>query len=290
MKEMTLPPCTAGKAPYLYASFAPAYEAQAAELLSALHEADVSVAYGDDTKILAQAKWLVLFIGKETPQEVALRDVTFALDHGAKIFCVFLDDTVLEPGLTLQLGLAEKYVWDDETVDRLLRSVSTPEKNPPLRKRYRWLFMVAAVLVIALAAFFAMRSKAALRSEPAPVADGAIAAEPAIAMEPALLSALVENGLDANGDGGISRSELAAVQVLDLSSCGITDIAPLSCCADMKELDLHDNEIEDVSALAAMAHLQKADLSGNCITDFQALAFLPELTDVNIDGQKEVRP
>ena len=288
MRETTFIPRTAEKAPYLYAAFAPVYESQAAELLSALREADISVACGGDTDTLAGAGWLLLLMGKETPQEAALRDVTFALDHGAKIFCVLLDDTALEPGLTLQLGLAEKCVWSEETIDRLLHWLYAPEKKPSTWKRYRWPFMIAAAAVIVMTVFLMMRSKVALLPAPVPVADEVIPAEPAIDMETALLSALIENGLDTDNDGNITRSELAAVQVLDLSSRGITDIAPLSCCADMRELDLHDNEIKDISPLAAMAHLQKADLSGNCITDFQTLTFLPELTDLTTDGQKEV--
>ena len=288
MKETTFTPRAVEKAPYLYASFIPAYEPQAAELLSALEEAGISVACGGDTDTLAGAGWLLLLIGKETPQEAALRDVTFALDHGAKIFCVLLDDTALEPGLTLQLGLAEKCVWGEETGDRLLHWLCTPEKKSSAWKRYRWLFLMAAAAVIVLAAFLVMRSKAALLPAPVPVTDEVMTSEPAIDMEPALLSALIENGLDTDNDGNITRSELAAVQVLDLSSRGITDIAPLSCCADMQELDLHDNEIKDISPLAAMAHLQKADLSGNCIADFQVLTYLSELKDLTTDGQKEV--
>ena len=288
MRGTTLAPRAVGKAPYLFASFVPAYESQAAELLSALREAGISVACGGDTDTLAGAGWLLLLIGKETPQEAALRDVTFALDHGAKIFCVLLDDTALEPGLTLQLGLAEKCVWDEETVDRLLHWLYVPEKKPSAWERYRRLFLIVAVAVIVLTVFLVMRSKAALLQTPVPAADEVMPSEPAIDMEAALLSALIENGLDTDNDGNITRSELAGVQVLDLSSRGITDIAPLSCCADMRELDLHDNEIKDISSLAAMAHLQKADLSGNCITDFQTLTFLPELTDLTIDGQKEV--
>ena len=288
MGETTFTPRAAEKVPYLYVSFVPAYESQAAELLSALREAGISAACGGDTDTLAGARWLLLLIGKETPQEAALRDVTFALDHGANIFCVLLDDTALEPGLALQLGLAEKCVWDEETVDRLLHWLYVPEKKPSAWERYRRLFLIAAVAVIVLTVFLMMRSKATLLTAPAPAADEVITAEPAIDMEAALLSALIENGLDTDNDGNITRSELAAVQVLDLSSRGITDIAPLSCCADMRELDLHDNEIKDISSLAAMAHLQKADLSGNCITDFQTLTFLPELTDLTTDGQKEV--
>ena len=119
-----------------------------------------------------------------------------------------------------------------------------------------------------------------------------------------LKQALINNGVDSNNDGLISRGEMRmqfhslylggstiadltgmeyAVNLvgLDLSDNNITDISALSGLTNLTVLDLLTNQISDLAALSKLTNLCSLDVSNNAITDISVLA---NLTVLGKDG------
>ncbi len=71
---------------------------------------------------------------------------------------------------------------------------------------------------------------------------------------------------------------------LDLSDCGITDIAQLSICTNLEELDLSGNYISDISPLIDIPNLVIVDLSDNKISDIRPLMSLTTIEHLNLAG------
>lgn len=65
---------------------------------------------------------------------------------------------------------------------------------------------------------------------------------------------------------------------------GLTDIAPLAQCKELRELVLSGNEIRYVEALSGCQHLKQLYLVNNPVSDLQPLARLEQLQELNIAG------
>lgn len=84
--------------------------------------------------------------------------------------------------------------------------------------------------------------------------------------------ALLESGADADGDGALTRGELAEFSgTLDLSGRSISDISGLETAVNVTELNLSGNAISDISILAALDKLTVINLSDNHIFDISTL-------------------
>ena len=65
-----------------------------------------------------------------------------------------------------------------------------------------------------------------------------------------------------------SRTASIGLEELDLSDCGVSDIAPLSGLTGLTRLDLSGNSISDLTPLSGLTGLTYLNLSGNPIPDF----------------------
>ncbi|MDR1565154.1 MAG: leucine-rich repeat domain-containing protein, partial [Oscillospiraceae bacterium] len=97
-----------------------------------------------------------------------------------------------------------------------------------------------------------------------------------------LKAALIAEGVDANGDGEISRGEMAGVETLDLYGSAISNIEGLQYAVNLTELDLGSNQISNISPLANLTSLTVLSLSGNQISDLSPLANLTNLTQLDL--------
>jgi len=210
----------------------------------------------------------------------AKADLNYALDHAKDVICLTIGEVQLDRGFAIQLGLATKIMDDADGPEKMLSVVRDGRRTVDREKRPVILLIVAAVIAIAVAAIIIDGRG---RSEDTPgTVDNAVAADD-LDMESSLRDALLANGLDKDGSGGISREELGDVQKLDLSNCDISDITPLVYAENLTELDLSGNEITDVTTLVALKKLHRLNLSGNPVEDMQMLDFLPELREVILD-------
>jgi Leucine-rich repeat (LRR) protein len=93
----------------------------------------------------------------------------------------------------------------------------------------------------------------------------------AIPFEDVLSEALLQQGLDKNGDGIISQEEIATLQDLDLSGKGISSIYGLEYAAALKTLDISNNNIKDITVLSRLSYLKELDADNNSIVDISPL-------------------
>ncbi|MYE11389.1 MAG: hypothetical protein F4X99_06960, partial [Gammaproteobacteria bacterium] len=82
------------------------------------------------------------------------------------------------------------------------------------------------------------------------------------------------------------------VEVVRLSSRGLTDLSALAGLADLEVLDLRDNAVDDLSPLASLPHLRVLDLSGNAVSDLSPLAGLTTLRRLDLSDNRvtDLRP
>ena len=76
----------------------------------------------------------------------------------------------------------------------------------------------------------------------------------------------------------------AKVEVLDLSSHGLSDVSALAGLADLEALDLSGNRVADLWPLTGMPGLEVLDLEGNAVEDLSALAGLRHLRVLDLSG------
>ena len=76
------------------------------------------------------------------------------------------------------------------------------------------------------------------------------------------------------------------IEVLDLSSRGLVDLAPLTGLTDLEALDVGGNRVADLWPLAAVAGLEVLDLRGNAVDDVSALGNLRHLRVLDLSGNE----
>ena len=77
-------------------------------------------------------------------------------------------------------------------------------------------------------------------------------------------------------------SNLAKLESLTLSGCGISSINGFEALSAMKHLDLSNNSIRNIAPLASMSGLQTLNLKENALTDLSSLSGLTGLTTLDI--------
>lgn len=77
---------------------------------------------------------------------------------------------------------------------------------------------------------------------------------------------------------------LSLLETLDLSGCGISNLASLSALSELTVLNLSENSISDVSHLSGLAYLRELNLADNAISSLESLAKLKKLTHLDITG------
>jgi len=75
---------------------------------------------------------------------------------------------------------------------------------------------------------------------------------------------------------------LPALQHLNLSSCGRSDIASLSSAVNLITLDLSNNSIQDITALEGLEKLEILNLESNAVTYLESLGKMASLSELNI--------
>ena len=75
---------------------------------------------------------------------------------------------------------------------------------------------------------------------------------------------------------------LSDLTTLNLSSCGLSNIQPLSSLTELTALDLSGNSISDIAVLAALPKLTVLNLQSNAVSSLSALKGASALTELNI--------
>jgi hypothetical protein len=73
---------------------------------------------------------------------------------------------------------------------------------------------------------------------------------------------------------------LTKMHGLEISSLGITDLAPLASLSQLEQLTMTNNAISDLRPLEGLGNLKSVDISGNRVADLQALANLRNLREL----------
>lgn len=77
---------------------------------------------------------------------------------------------------------------------------------------------------------------------------------------------------------------LPALEHLNLSNCGRSDISALAAAVNLVSLDLSSNSIRDITALEGLQKLETLYLQGNAITLLESLGKMSALTELNISN------
>lgn len=96
-----------------------------------------------------------------------------------------------------------------------------------------------------------------------------------------LKAALIDNGVDTDNNGVITRGELRVINSLALSSAGITSLSGLEYAVNLTALSVSDNTITDLTPLSGMSKLQTLDVSQNQVTGLSPLAGLTALNSLD---------
>ena len=84
------------------------------------------------------------------------------------------------------------------------------------------------------------------------------------------LNALIESGIDTDGDGQISKTEAEAATVLDVTGKGISDMKGIEAFINLKELDCTGNELTQIDVSENVA-LELLNVEFNKLTDLDVL-------------------
>lgn len=76
------------------------------------------------------------------------------------------------------------------------------------------------------------------------------------------------------------------LQLLDLSSTGVTDITPLRGLTNLQSFNLRGTEVKDIAPLRGLTNLQTLDLSGTEVTDIEPLRDLTNLHWLDLSGTR----
>ena len=100
----------------------------------------------------------------------------------------------------------------------------------------------------------------------------------------AFLTALIELGVDKNGDGEICPCEAEEITFLDVSEKGISDMTGIETFINLEMLDCWDNEL---TALNVSSNIELTDLScsGNQLTSLD-VSYNTALTSLNVWSNK----
>lgn len=101
------------------------------------------------------------------------------------------------------------------------------------------------------------------------------------------MEALLDNGVDINGDNQISRYEVESYDdILDLSKKQIKSIEGIQFFTKVKILNLSFNSLQNLTALADMKWLTSLDISYNNIEDISALINSTNLIMLDLSSNK----
>jgi Leucine-rich repeat (LRR) protein len=102
-----------------------------------------------------------------------------------------------------------------------------------------------------------------------------------------LKQALIEQGIDRDKNGFISKNELYQVEKLDLSDQLIQNLDGLQYLQNIKWLDLSGNHfIEDLAPIKDLISLEYLDANTNSINNTQFMSNLIQLETLDISSNK----
>lgn len=90
------------------------------------------------------------------------------------------------------------------------------------------------------------------------------------------------SGTTVSADGLTAIGSLASLTSLNVSSCGLSTVAPLAGCTSLISIDLSSNSVGDISPLAACTGLQELRMSSNALSEDSQLAKFTELTVLDV--------
>ncbi len=98
--------------------------------------------------------------------------------------------------------------------------------------------------------------------------------------DPNFLNALIEEGVDSNGDGVIQVSEVEDVEMLNVENQDISDLTGINYFSSLRILEASNNQIEQVDDIN-LTLLRTLELTGNNLTHF-SIDNLPNLRHLHI--------
>lgn len=119
-----------------------------------------------------------------------------------------------------------------------------------------------------------------------------------VPMETALKNKLIEQGVDRNQDGKITRYELYSVgteayirdnggdALLSLANAGITNISGLEYLNTTVELDVSNNRITDITPITQCGNLRYLNLDNNSISSLKGIEKCFSLTTITVKNNK----
>ena len=102
--------------------------------------------------------------------------------------------------------------------------------------------------------------------------------------DPAFLQALIDAGVDADGNGKINPAEAEAVKSLDLSHKGIRDLTGIGAFINLQHLDCKHNQMEELD-LAGCTLLETLNCKSNRFTTLDLIS-CPNLVDLNCNSNQ----
>jgi len=229
----------------------------------------------------------LIFLDSNTKK--AKQDINFALDKKKAIVYITSADFVPDKGLEMQLGLETGFPEDadrEKVLDALLS-----EREKPAEKRRLSLFVIAAIILAIISAclfVFLPKDAESIEPEVQPEANAEENRRPEIIeMDIKLQEALINQGIDADCNGFISKDELLNITALDLSGSEITDITGLLYAENLKVLDLSDNSIKEIQALVSLKQLEELNIAGNPVEDYSYLDYLPSIQKLTSDKDNQ---
>ncbi len=292
--------------PFLYTLFDAGDKAAAERIMEALAEKGHSLWFADgfsraEEKRLSRASALLVLLSSRIAESERLKKaVSMATKADMPIISVFLEDTQLSPGLSMQLGTTQGILrqnFDEESAfleklcaSPVLDALAVTPKQKKAAKRATLSLAAGAVAVVALVAALVLLNPLGKRSTGIPVEDYMEKLSTTASVQD--ITTLYVYGSTVCDTYSLSQlthlPEQAAIRMDNgelYQNSELTNAEDFTQFQNLTELCLTGSRITDFSPFAKLTKLKMLDLScSECFqdVDLTPLTLLPELETLNL--------
>jgi hypothetical protein len=282
------------KEPFIYALFCQKDKEEALKVLEYLSSKNYKLTYDEDKAedCIARSSDVLLFLSNEAlKEEKLLKEISLASKLNKTIISIFLEDTLLTPGLSMMLGQTQgimKYQIDEqqfkEKLDNseALKHMEVSEQQKAAGKKQSLLMSIGIAALAIIAAVLLIFKPFSSNS--------ALLQQLGISGDLNSIKKVYVYGEEVRDDyeiaqfiltsDGLNDMILLQNNALDLGS--IEDVTDFAKLKNLEELCLSGNNIHTIEPLLSLKNLKMLDISHNYGIDISGISALENLEVLNI--------